>query len=106
MACGANSTAQGGVGGMFGRRVNRGHRTIRPLNSSIPILLSGTHSKILRRIISSSGERGKMELRNRGFFKYALKVASSIDARFHGLRPQVKFTRITPSAHMSFGPEA
>ena len=68
-ACGAKSNVQGGVGGIFGRTVNLGQCTIRSLSSSILILLSGTHSKILRRITSSSGERGSIELRNRGFLR-------------------------------------
>lgn len=58
------------------------------------------------RMESSSGVKGKIELRNLGFFKYARKVESSMDARFHGFRPQVRFTRIMPRLQTSFGLEA
>lgn len=97
----------GGVGGAkLERFVNLGHLRIRFLRSEILILLCGSHSKMRLRIESSSGDNGKMELRNFGFLRYALKVESSIDARFHGFRPQVRFTNMIPRLHTSFGPDA
>lgn len=70
------------------------------------ILLAGLISKILRRIISNSGDRGRMVLKKPGSLRYARKVLSLCEARFHGLRPQVRLTRMTPSDQMSFGAEA
>lgn len=49
---------------------------------------------------------GKMVLRKLRSRVKALKVLSSRHARFHGLRPQVRFTKITPSDQTSFGAEA
>lgn len=89
-----------------GRLVNLGHLTIKSRSSGIFILLLGSHSKMRLRIESSSGERGKIELKNRGFFKYARNVESSMAARFHGFRPQVRFTNTMPKLHTSLGPEA
>lgn len=48
---------------------------------------------------------GRMVWRKVQSFKKALKVASSAEARFHGLRPQVKLTRMTPSDQTSFAAE-
>lgn len=59
-----------GVRGIaVGRLVNLGHLMIESRSSGILILLLGSHSKIRLRIESSSGDKGKMELKNRGFFK-------------------------------------
>lgn len=58
------------------------------------------------RMESSSADNGRIDLRNLGSFIYARKVVSSKDARFHGFRPQVRFTRITPNDHTSLGAEA
>jgi hypothetical protein len=41
-----------------------------------------------------------------GSFMNARKVLSSKEARFQGLRPHVKFTRITPRLQISLGAEA
>ena len=86
--------------------VNLGHLKINSLNPEMVILLAGLYSKIRLRMESSSADKGRMDLRNFGSFMYARKVVSSKDARFHGLRPQVRFTRITPSDHTSFGADA
>lgn len=60
----------GGVRGIaVGRLVNVGHRTIKSRSSGILILFLGSHSKMRLRIESSSGDRGRMELRKRGFFR-------------------------------------
>lgn len=64
------SISGGGVGGAsIGRVVNLEHRTIRSLSSGILILRLGSHSKIRRKIPSSSGDNGKMELKNLGFLR-------------------------------------
>ena len=55
---------------------------------------------------SSSGDKGRMLLRNFGFLRYARKVESSMEALFQGLRPQVRFTSIIPRLHTSLGAEA
>ena len=106
----AKCTSLGGVGGVGGAAlelfVNLGHLRMRFLSSGIPILLRGSHSKMRLRMESSSGDRGRIELRNLGFLRYALKVESSIDARFHGFRPQVRFTSIIPRLQTSLGPDA
>jgi len=55
---------------------------------------------------SSSADKGKMVLRKDGSFKKARKVESSGEAFFQGLRPQVRFTRMTPKLQISFGADA
>lgn len=70
------------------------------------IRLWGSHSKTRRKIMLSSGEMGKMELRKLASDRKARKVESSVEAFFHGLRPQVKFTKMTPRLQTSFGAEA
>jgi hypothetical protein len=79
---------------------------IKSRSSGMVIRLAGLNSKMRRIMESSSGEMGRMDLRNFGSFMYALKVLSSKEARFHGLRPQVKLTRMTPRLHMSLGADA
>ena len=93
------------AGGILGCTVNRGQLRIRFRSSWMVILFSGSHSKIRLRIESSSGERGRMDVRKLGSLRYARKVASSVEARFQGLRPQVRLTRITPRDQTSFGAE-
>ena len=86
--------------------VNLGQRMIKSRSSGMVILLTGLNSKMRLMMESSSGEMGRMVLRNLGSFMYARKVLSSKEARFHGLRPQVRFTRMTPRLHTSLGAEA
>lgn len=86
--------------------VNLSQLFMRSLNSGMEILLAGSSSKIRLKILFSSVDRGRMDFRNLRSLMYALKVESSKHARFHGLRPHVKFTRMTPSDQMSFGAEA
>ena len=86
--------------------VKRGHAIISSRNSGMVILLAGLHSKILRSMESSSGERGRIFRKKFGSRKYARKVESSTDARFHGLRPHVRLTRMTPRDQTSFGADA
>lgn len=59
-----------------------------------------------RKIRFRSNEMGKMVLKNLGSFRNARKVESSDEAFFQGLRPQVKFTRMTPRLHTSLGAAA
>lgn len=89
----------------MGRVVNLGHRRIRFLSSGILILLRGSQSNMRLKIESSSGDNGRMELKNLEFLRYALKVESSMDARFQGFLPHVRFTKIIPRLHTSLGPE-
>jgi hypothetical protein len=88
------------------RTVNLGHSMINLLRSGRVILWCGSHSKIRLKMELSSGESGKIDLRNWGSFKKARKVESSADALFHGFRPQQRFTRITPRLHTSLGADA
>lgn len=93
------------VGRAFDRVVNLGHRIIKSRSSGRVILFVGSRSKILLRMASSSDDSGKMDLRKFGSFRYARNVESSGDALFHGLRPQVRLTRITPRLQTSLGAE-
>ena len=86
--------------------VNLEHPRIRVLSSGMDILLRGSVSKMRLRIKSNSEDNGSIEERNLGLFRYALKVESSIQARFHGFLPQVRLTRIIPRLQTSLGPEA
>ncbi len=86
--------------------VNLGHWRIISRSSSNDILLCGSHSKMRLRIMFSSGEMGKIELKNLESLRNARKVESSGDAFFQGLRPQVRLTRMTPRLHTSLGAAA
>jgi hypothetical protein len=86
--------------------VNVEQRRIISRSSGMVALLAGLNSKALRRITSSSMEIGRMDLKKFGSFIKARKVLSSNDARFQGLRPQVRLTRMTPRLQMSLGAEA
>lgn len=59
--------------------------------------------KILPRMSLSSSDTGRMVLRNSGDRVKARYVESSKEACFHGLRPQVKLTRMTPRLQTSLG---
>lgn len=101
----------GSLGGVEGgttaeRAVNLGQARIRFLSSGILTLFQGSTSKMRRRIESSSGDKGRMDLKNLGLFRYALNVESSMEARFQGFRPQVRFTSMIPRLQMSLGPDA
>lgn len=54
----------------------------------------------------SSSETGRMVCKKLRSFLKALNVASSVDVRFQGLRPQVRLTSMTPRDQMSLGAEA
>lgn len=86
--------------------VNLWQAIIRVLNSEMVIRFCGLHSKMRRRMKSSSEESGKMVLNIRGSFRYARNVLSEGEARFQGFRPHVRFTRITPSDQTSLGADA
>jgi len=81
-------------------------RRIISRSSGMVALLAALNSKALRRMASNSVEIGRMVLKNLGSFMKARKVLSSKDARFHGLRPHVKLTRMTPRLQTSLGAEA
>lgn len=76
---------------------------IRCLSSPMVILFSGFRSKIRQRILFKSSDKGKMVFKNSESLVNALYVESSTEACFHGLRPQVRLTRITPRDQMSLG---
>lgn len=88
------------------RRVNLGHSTINLRSSDMETRFWGSHSKIRLRIELSSGDRGKIVLRNCGSLRKARKVESSVEALFQGFRPQDKLTKMTPRLHTSLGAEA
>lgn len=83
--------------------VKRGHVRIASINSGMVILRAGSRVKILTRMSFSSSDTGRMVFRNSGLRRYARYVESSKEACFHGLRPQVRFTKITPSDQTSLG---
>lgn len=82
------------------------HLRIICLISGMVALLAGLKSKMRLRMASSSKEMGRMVLKNLGSFMKARKVLSSEEARFQGLRPQVRLTRMTPRLQMSLSAEA
>lgn len=92
----------GGVGREIGEE-KLAQLTIRCLSSPMVILFSGFLSKIRHRISFRSSDNGKMVFKNSESLENALYVESSTDACFHGLRPQVRLTRITPRDQMSLG---
>lgn len=83
------------------RVVKRGQSTIKLRSSVIVIRLEGSRSKMRLKITTASVESGKIDWRKNGCFRYARNVESSKEARFQGLRPQVRLTRMTPRAHTS-----
>lgn len=83
--------------------VKRGQVRMASINSGMVILMSGLGVKILTKMSFSSSDTGRMVLRNSGSLRYARYVESSGEACFHGLRPQVRFTKITPSDQTSLG---
>ncbi len=97
------TTSPGDVeGAKLERFINLEHLIMRSLSFEILILVFGSHSKTRFRMKLSSDDNGKLELRKFGFLRYALKVESLIEARFHGFRPQVRFTSMIPRLHTSF----
>jgi hypothetical protein len=95
----------GGVGGdthMAGT-VNCEQFRILFLNSGSVILCSGEGLKIRPRMSFSSSVNGRMVFRKDGSRAKARYVESWKEACFHGLRPQVKLTRMTPSPQTSLG---
>jgi hypothetical protein len=82
------------------------HRMIMSRISGIVALLAGLNSNMRLRTASSSSETGRMVLRNLGSFMKARKVLSSNEARFHGLRPHVRLTSMTPRLQTSLGADA
>lgn len=76
---------------------------MRFLSSLTVILFSGLLSKIIPSMLFNSSDNGKMVFRKFGSFLKARYVESSSEACFHGLRPQVRLTRMTPRDQTSFG---
>ena len=86
--------------------VNLGQATMQALSSGRDILLVGSGSNTRWRMEFSPGDSGRIVLRNFRSFRYARYVLSDCDARFHGFRPQVRLTNMTPRDHTSFDAEA
>lgn len=76
---------------------------MRCLRSKMLMRRSGSRSKIRPRMSFSSSDNGNIVFKNSGFLVKALYVESSLDACFHGLRPHVRLTRITPRDQISLG---
>ena len=67
---GGDGRAMGaGNGTGLGGRVNLGHRMMRSFSSGMVTLLRGLHSKIRRRMASSSDDNGSIDFRNWGSFR-------------------------------------
>ena len=79
------------------------HSKMRRFSWPTVILSSGLRSKIMLRMLFSSSDKGKMVLRKLGLLVKALYVESSTEACFHGFRPHVRLTSITPRDQMSLG---
>jgi len=92
----------GGVGSCCGAE-NPEQCRIRSFNWSTVILSSGLRAKIMPRMLFKSSDRGRMVFKKLGFLVKALYVESSAEAAFHGLRPHVRLTRMTPRLQMSLG---
>jgi hypothetical protein len=76
---------------------------MRSFRSRMEMRSSGLRSKIIPRISFSSSDNGKMVFKKSWFRVKALYVESSVEACFHGLRPQVRLTKITPRDQISLG---
>ena len=76
---------------------------MRYLSWPMVILSSGLRAKIMPRMSLSSSDKGRIVFKNSGFLVNALYVESSVEACFHGLRPHVRLTRMTPRDHISLG---
>lgn len=76
---------------------------IRRLSSPMEIRCSGLRSKIFPRISFRSSDNGSIAFKKSRSRVNALYVESSHEACFHGLRPQVRLTRITPRDQISLG---
>jgi hypothetical protein len=94
---------RGGVGSCWGGAEKLEHWRIRSLSWPMVILSSGLQAKIIPRMSLSSSDKGRIVFKKFGFLVKALYVVSSVDACFHGLRPHVRLTRITPRDQMSLG---
>lgn len=94
----------GGDGGPWQAcAVNRGQVRMASINSGMVILMAGSRVKILPKMSFSSSDTGRISFKNSGLRANARYVESSKEACFHGLRPQVRFTRITPRLQTSLG---
>ncbi len=94
----------GGVGSCAGAVVEKLEQAmIRCLSSPMVIRSSGLRSNIRHRISFKSSDNGRMVFKKLASLVKALYVESSMEACFHGLRPQARFTRMTPRDQMSLG---
>lgn len=92
-----------GDGDRRAARVNCRHARISWTSCGSVILLAGLGVKIFLRMLFKSSVMGSIDFKNDGSRKYARYVESEQQASFHGFRPQVRFTRITPRLQMSLG---
>ena len=83
-----------------------GHRMMQSRRASRPMRRLGSMSKMRWRIQFSPWEMGRMDWRKLESRRKARKVASSAEARFHGLRPQIRLTRMTPRDQTSLGADS
>jgi len=93
---------RGGVGSCGGAEKLE-HWRIRSLSWPTVILSSGLDAKIMPRMSFNSSDNGRIVFKKFGFLVKALYVESSTEACFHGLRPHVRLTRMTPRDQMSLG---
>ena len=83
--------------------VNLGQAMMLLRSSGRVILSSGLRANILPKMSFSSFDKGRIVFRKSGLLVKARYVESSKEACFHGLRPQVRFTKITPRLQTSLG---
>jgi hypothetical protein len=73
------------------------------MSSSIVMRFSASGSKIVTRMSFNSFDRGRIDFKKSRSSRYARYVISNREGCFHGLRPHVKFTKMTPRDQISFG---
>lgn len=102
----SETSDRGGLSIGPGPVVKRGHARMAIFSSGSVIRLAASGSNTRCRIAFSPCDSGNIVLKNCRSFRYARYVLSVGAARFHGFRPQVRFTRITPRDQTSFGRDA
>lgn len=83
--------------------VNLGQAIMLLRSSDRVILSSGLRVNILPKMSFSSFDKGRIVFKKSWLLVKARYVESSKEACFHGLRPQVRFTRMTPRLQTSLG---
>jgi hypothetical protein len=86
--------------------VNLGQSAIICRSTGKVIRVDGSGSKIMDMMWFNSSVIGRIDFKKERSFRYAEYVESSEQARFHGFRPHVRLTRMTPKDQTSFGAEA